>query len=424
MVHIALKTLKKWEKEGFVIMVSGGIDSMVLLDLCRMYHPHILHFDHQAREESIQDHELLLNYSKKHRLVYHQITLNIPKKNFQHEAHLLRQAHAIEYAKTNNLKHVLTAHHADDLIETMLIKMIRGSHLEGYIGMKAEHLIDNVVFHKPLLTVTKDDVIDYAKDHLITFMEDRTNLKDDYLRNRLRHHVIPLLKEENSSLHTSFSKLSTTLYEAHSIILQKATSFLSMTPWSITQFKALERSVQKEVISLQLKAHHVSPTYPLVQSLLNVLLGTKPNVKLSLDVKLDFIRTYDTWQFVKPITNKKEYFTLTENEALKLNNMIFTYFHNPFELPSNAIKICYNQLAFPLILRHRQDGDLLSFSFGHKKLKSLLIDQKIPVSKRDQLWILTDQNHTILWVQDLYINQTLGQRHTLYIHTVEVTHAS
>jgi bifunctional protein TilS/HprT len=424
MAHIALTTLRTWEKEGFLILVSGGVDSMVLLDLCRMYHPHILHFDHQVRKESIQDHALLLEYATTHGLTYHKIELTLPKKNFQHEAHLLRQIHAIDYAKTHQLKHVLTAHHADDLIETMLIKMIRGSHLEGYIGMKSHLILDGIHFHKPLLNLTKNDLLAYAKDHHITYLEDQSNFKDDYLRNRLRHHVIPMLKEENTSLHTSFEKLSSSLIEAHTMIHQVAQSFILNRPWSIHTFKTLEHSVQKEIISIQLKTHHVSPTYSLIQQLLKLLLNGRPNQKHPLSETLVFLRSYETWSILENKKIDQVVMTLEEQLPVTLNNMIFTYFHNPIKVPSKTVKICYNQLAFPLVLRHRQNGDTLQFSYGHKKLKSYLIDQKIPLQTRDELWILSDQHHTILWIQHLYTNQELGNQHTLYLHIEEVAHAS
>jgi bifunctional protein TilS/HprT len=424
MVHIDLKTLKNWEKDGFLIMVSGGVDSMVLLDLCKFHQPHIVHFDHQARHDSHKDHDMLLNYASNHQLIYHQIILDVPKKNFQHEAHMLRQSHAIKYAKTHQLKHVLTAHHGDDLIETMLIKMIRGTHLEGYIGMKAEHMIDGVHFHKPLLDYTKDDIFMYAKTHNIVFLNDHTNDDDTYLRNRLRHHVIPTLKQENTSLHAAFSKLSNALCDAHDIVKRDAELFLKHIPWSIPSFLKLEHSVQKEVLSMQLKAFHISPTYPLIKQLKKLLIGRSPNARYPLNATFQFMRTYDAWSIEPYILHDQTTKTLQEAVPVHVNNMIFTYFHNPTSLPSKTVKICYNQLAFPLVLRRRLEGDVLTFAFGHKKLKSYLIDKKVPKTTRDQLWVLSDQHHTILWIPHLYLNTQLGNEHTLHLHIEEVSHAS
>ena len=77
-------------------------------------------------------------------------------------------------------------------------------------------------------------------------------------------------------------------------------------------------------------------------------------------------------------------------------------------------------MAFPLILRHRVEGDTLAYAYGHKKLKKLLIDHKVPTAKRDSLWVLTDHDNVILWVENLYINQTLGNDHSLYFKLKEV----
>ena len=93
---------------------------------------------------------------------------------------------------------------------------------------------------------------------------------------------------------------------------------------------------------------------------------------------------------------------------------IFTFFHKSVDNPAELIKLCYNELAFPLWLRHREDGDVLSYNYGHKKLKKLLIDKKIPMEERESLWVLTDNNHQVLWVENHYLNQELGNKNTLY----------
>ncbi|HCZ23355.1 MAG TPA: hypothetical protein DHV05_00620 [Acholeplasmataceae bacterium] len=99
---------------------------------------------------------------------------------------------------------------------------------------------------------------------------------------------------------------------------------------------------------------------------------------------------------------------------------IFTLLSKTIANTEEFTKLCYNKLAFPLILRHRTEGDQLAYSYGHKKLKKLLIDEKVPMDIRDKLWVLTDHDGTILWVQNHYLNQTLGQELTLYFKLKEV----
>jgi tRNA(Ile)-lysidine synthetase-like protein len=102
----------------------------------------------------------------------------------------------------------------------------------------------------------------------------------------------------------------------------------------------------------------------------------------------------------------------------------FTFLSKSTVKNDDLVKLCYNELAFPLWLRHREEGDVLAFDYGHKKLKKLFIDKKIPMKDRDQLWVLTDNDNTILWVQNHYVNMTLGDENSLYFKLNEVkTHA-
>ena len=126
------------------------------------------------------------------------------------------------------------------------------------------------------------------------------------------------------------------------------------------------------------------------------------------------IKSYDEAKIIKQIPHQPICVALKEGTTKIKNVALFTFFINSNSNTADFYKLCYNELAFPLWLRHRKDGDLLRYDYGHKKLKKLLIDQKIPTETRDQLLILTDNNHQILWVEGLYTNQTLGQTNTLY----------
>ncbi|MBE0700552.1 MAG: tRNA lysidine(34) synthetase TilS, partial [Acholeplasmataceae bacterium] len=105
---------------------------------------------------------------------------------------------------------------------------------------------------------------------------------------------------------------------------------------------------------------------------------------------------------------------LKEGETKFENVSIFTFFDDSSLKPAEFTKLCYNKLAFPLWVRHREDGDLLSYSYGHKKLKKLLIDLKVPTEKRKRLWVVVDNDDNILWIPGYYVNQTLGIENDLY----------
>ena len=141
--------------------------------------------------------------------------------------------------------------------------------------------------------------------------------------------------------------------------------------------------------------------------MLRQLTGEKPNVSISLSKDYVMVRSYD---IVKVISKTKE---------RSFFNDCLTIYHNNDAIPNNSIELCYNELDFPLIVRNREKGDLLSFTFGHKKLKVFLIEKKVPLHERSNLKIVVDQKGRILWIPGLYINQTLGNTHKIYLSMKE-----
>ena len=122
------------------------------------------------------------------------------QSNFQHDSRLKRydffKAIAAKYHSTK----IAVAHHLDDQVETVLMRIVRGTSFSGYTGIKEIRIDRNVSIIRPLMNIKKDDIIEYAKTHTISYFEDRTNQEDIYTRNRFRNQIIPLLKEENPNL--------------------------------------------------------------------------------------------------------------------------------------------------------------------------------------------------------------------------------
>ena len=415
-----LKThLQLNETNRFIISVSGGMDSMALLSICKTYNPIVIYFNHQKRDDVTKDIDLIASYCKIHALTFYVEDIILDNKNFQSSAHEQRHHKLIRLAKDHHIKDVLTAHHADDQIETILMRLVRGSDIEGYLGLKTPLLIEDVMFHKPMLDVPKTWIISYVALHQIPYHEDSSNTLDDYFRNRLRHKVIPLLKEENPNLTASFSKFHTQLNNLHSLVYQKTTSL------SREQFNALPVFTQLEYLKQLLRSYAIPSTYQLLHDLLDIIQSKQFTSQVDLKLGYLFILEKDRFYIdKKPTFNHDHYEVSNGIVEIGLKKLSIFYDNAPTQQGTH-IKVCYNKVALPLIIRHRLPGDRLTYPYGTKKLKQLFIDAKVPKHKRDEFIILVDQQNLILWVEDIYTNTTLKTENTVYIQQIgDNKHAS
>jgi len=201
-----LKTsLKKTENLNFLLAVSGGIDSMVLADVFAQLKLsfHVAHANFQLRGvESEQDETFVHEQSKKylsdtqkiHIRQFHTLE-ELSKKSdtsIQMIARELRYQWFYELLKTHNLDYIVTAHHADDNIETFFLKLFRKSS-QGLAGM---NMLSEKQIFRPFLNIFRNEIEEYAQKNNILYREDSSNSKDDYLRNHIRHHLIPFIEKE------------------------------------------------------------------------------------------------------------------------------------------------------------------------------------------------------------------------------------
>jgi len=171
----------------YVVAVSGGVDSVVLLDmLTRQPNMELIvaHFDHGIRDDSAKDAVFVADLAKKYGLPFETKREELGATSSEDLARTRRYEFLRSVAKKNNAR-LITAHHADDVIETVAINLLRGT---GWRGLAA---MDSDVF-RPLKNITKSEVLNYAKKHDLKWHEDSTNSSDNYLRNRIRHDTIVL----------------------------------------------------------------------------------------------------------------------------------------------------------------------------------------------------------------------------------------
>lgn len=409
MEKIVNKILKPHSSKKIIVSVSGGIDSLVLLDILKKlkFNLIVVNFNHQQRKESVVEANYIKELCEKNNIIFEYFILKINKnESFQTAASELRKKHLISIAKKYNTDVILTAHHLNDLAETVLLKLSRGSNLLGYAGMQQCYNKSGLFFIKPLLYVSKDKIKEYAEKEKIKYFLDESNLSLDYTRNKIRLNVVPFLIQDNPAFLNKIIDYNKSLSAAFTYIRKKTRDFLNnSSSFSLIKFSKLDKVLKMDIIAFLLEKHHLNITTEKISMILDYLFSSGPNAKLDLGNSLEFVKAYD----LVYISEKKE--TLSFKQKLYFdkknilpNGNVIIFNNKTDENLSNHIILCYNKKVQPLYARTRKDGDRLYFSYGHKKLKDFYIDNKIPLVERDNDILIVDKEDNILAVLGRYTN--------------------
>jgi len=191
-----------------LVASSGGVDSMVLIDvfLKSKYNIAIAHCNFQLRgKESDEDEQFIQQFASQNNIPFHVIKFDTKAYKQSNDISTQMAARALRYEwfekirKENNYHCIATAHHLDDQLENILLNITKGTGIKGLTGMQAK----NGFIVRPFLEVSKQQILDYAKENNIAFREDSSNASDDYQRNLIRNQVVPQLQKINPALHTS-----------------------------------------------------------------------------------------------------------------------------------------------------------------------------------------------------------------------------
>ena len=188
-----------------VIACSTGVDSSVLLDITKKALKKeqiiIAHVNHGVRKESNDEETYIRQIAKMENIKLYVEHLDKITNNFEEEARNKRYQFFISIAKNNNASYILLAHHANDNLETIIMRFLKSSSLKGYAGIEEETFKEGIIIYRPLLKVCKKDIYEYAKLNNIKYFEDETNKENNHFRNRIRNNIVPLLEKENPNLY-------------------------------------------------------------------------------------------------------------------------------------------------------------------------------------------------------------------------------
>lgn len=400
-----IESLKSTLKNNDTIIVacSTGPDSMCLVDLILQLdiklNVIIAHVNHKQRKQSDEEYKYIETFCKENNLIFEGKELNnLSTINFEAEARKERYIFFNNLREKYNAKYIITAHHSDDLIETVLMRIFRGSNLSGYSGIK---IIDNN-YYRPLLLTTKDNILVYLKENNIKYYHDVTNDEDIHTRNRLRHNVLPFIKEVFKDSHNKINEFSKELIEYNDFVNSYINNkqLINNNCIDLDLLKKEKNIIKKKCIEILIeniqKEDWLEISKDVVSEIISVIDNSKPNVTIDLNNDYVAIKEYSKLYIQKKETNKNienEYsdFYEDENYIIKSGNS---------SLKNNyVIRLNSKEIKLPLIIRTRRPGDVIDVkNLGHKKVKDILIDEKVPMNMRSNILLVTDQNDEILWI--------------------------
>ena len=389
MLNKLLKQLRRYDMiapgNHVVCAVSGGADSVALLFGMYLLREKLgitlsaAHFNHHLRdEESDRDEQFVREFCSRYDIPLEVGNAQVVtgKKGLEAAARDARYA----FFATLSCK-IATAHTADDNAETVLMHLVRGTGLRGLGGISPVN--GNVI--RPMLTVTRQDVLAFLQEYSLSFVQDSSNETDAFLRNRLRHHVMPLLKAENPRLAENLSDMAMELRQDADALESEGN-----LP-SVAELCQMNPALRSRQISRFLKENGVlEPERSHIQAVEGVVFSEKPSAKVNLPGGVTVGRNYDRLEVLQDIPVPEEV-VLMPGDRLQLPQWGLTVSCEKAEEILNTKDIFTVNAVAPVVLRSRQAGDSMRLNAGTCTLKKLFIDRKIPAHQRPHIPVLADE---------------------------------
>lgn len=413
--------VQKYSHPSVVVAVSGGPDSMALLHLLvrlqKEINLHVIcaHVHHNIRKESDAEKVFVEAYCKENGITFEWMKIDFyGKENFHKEARSIRYTFFDQILKKYKASFLLTAHHGDDLMETILMRLVRGSTLKGYSGFPRKIEKEGYQMLRPFLLVTKEDILKYNEHNKIKYVLDASNEKDKYTRNRYRKYILPVLKKENPKVHQKFYKYSETLLETARYIDQvaykKIDSIYRNDKLCISKFIEEDPVIQKRILHFILEKIYGEETYLLTDahtdSLLKMIYSKENNQSISLPKKVIGVRAYDVLSFQKEEEFISYHIEITKKTELPTGNYI-EILSECRDTDNFVCKLSKEDVKLPLYVRTHQKGDKMAVKglSGHKKISTIFMEKKLSLSQRKKYPIVVDRSGKIIWVPGLKKSQ-------------------
>lgn len=368
-----------------IAAVSGGADSVAMLFALYLLRDELgitleaAHFNHHLRgAESDRDEAFVTDFCGRYCIPLHLGSGRIVSGKKGLEA----AARDARYAFLRSLPgKVATAHTADDNAETVLMRLIRGTGLKG-LGAIAP-VSGNVI--RPMLTVTRDDVEAFLEEYALPHVEDSSNAEDDFLRNRIRHGILPLMRAENPRIGENLSAMAL-------LLRQDEACLQAMIPEEqmpdVSRLKAMEPALRRRTLERFLKAQGVrEPEQIHILQAEQLLYHWSPSASMQFPGGVTIGRQYDRLVRLECAPELPETRLSVPGEICIGGKRFVSEYATDLEERPDSVLVCPVGV---LIVRSRRSGDTMRLPGGTRSLKKMYIDRKIPASQRAAVPVLAD----------------------------------
>ena len=412
-----------WNKEDKIaIALSGGVDSIVLFHLLVTEYKDsykqlvVFHINHGLREESYEEAEFVEKFVKDFDVKFYKEELNM--SDLERDSHTSEEmlARELRYqafnkmAKLEGVTKLLTAHHKNDQVENILMRLLIGRSIDHSLAICEEIEMAGLTIYRPLLNSLKAELEEYAKEKNLHYYVDATNFDTDYTRNNIRHNIVPLLNDINSGSFDNlinfanyYQNINNNLKKA--ILSNKDNYIFSRDEdkISLVKDKFLELNEEemyfllKDLITDELGVFDIKQ-----KAIFDVVSSLKKNSgNKSYDLKnnLKIISQYESIYIHK--IEKKCYNDKIEIIIDKIcENSVYEFYQNKFIISTDAkdSEIGFNKSELPLLVTIKKEGDRVRRGEINKKLSRIFIDEKVPKELRDTLPVIRNNKGEVLGV--------------------------
>lgn len=387
-----------------LVTVSGGVDSIVQAYLFKTlnYNIGIAHCNFQLREtESNKDEQFVEYFSDKHKAPFHVIQFNTQEYCTQNKVSTQIGARELRYkwfdklCSEFNYDYILTAHHLNDVMETFFINLSRGTGIDGLTGIPP--INQNII--RPLLPFSRKEIEQFAIKNKITWREDKSNAETKYLRNKIRHKIIPEFYELNPQFEENFKTTIANVFKTKAFVQQKIkalkeTIFIQKDDGIHIPINTLLSLSSFEIYELFKNYGFHSSTE--IEKLTQAQTGKETH---SLTHRL-LVNRNEIILYSMNIKEEKSSYTIQNSEDLNHIPIDLKITLTETKLDNNNIAIDISKTPFPLNLRKRKEGDVFypTGMMGKKKISKYFKDQKFSKLEKDKTWLLCNQKDEIIWI--------------------------
>jgi tRNA(Ile)-lysidine synthase len=443
-----------------VVAVSGGCDSIALLTVLEMLSDEyrlsliVAHINHGLRENAAYEEEFVRGIAEEMGVLFECKSLDVRSlrkgtgKSIEEIGREVRYDFLKDVANRHGAQRIALGHNSDDQTETVLMNFLRGSGPPGLRGMLPER---DSFYIRPLLGVTRDEIISFLESRELPFVTDSSNTDPAYLRNRIRHSLIPELKARyNPALEESIKNMAEIMRLEDDYMngvtskilsewgLMDAAGEIRISIHALAEYhEAIQKRIMKRLLErLTTNSQGIGQTH--IKAALNLVYSDHPAAYIDLPCNIGVRREYDALVIFKRKRSEKDVlkkryhdlcYEVTLPGSVRMEElgkkMIFEFVEGAIDIKSNARNTAfmdYERISLPLVIRTVRPGDRIQplGMKGMKKIKAVFIDEKIALQERRRIPLLIDQE-AVLWIAGLRLSERVKiTKKTRYILRVEL----